>query len=94
MVPLVRSLLIIVIKVILFVVLFVVSARVIYFFIFPMPAEHQHQLFVFSEKIGINDLEDFYLLAEVIINLIAATIEFILVTKVCRKVKEKWGHSH
>lgn len=94
MVPLVRSLLIIVIKVILFVVLFLVSARLIYFFIFPLPPEHQHQLFVLSQKMRVSDLEDFYFIVEIIVNLIVATIEFILVTKILRKMKAKWRHSH
>jgi hypothetical protein len=73
--------------------MFVISVRFIHTYPLPMAPEHQHQLFVLSRKLGVRDPEDLYLSAEVIVNLIAATIEYILVMRLWRKVQRKWRHT-
>lgn len=90
MVTLVRNLLTITFKAILFVSLFSLSIRFIHTYPLPMPPEHQHQLFVLSQKFGIRDPGDLYLSAAVIVNLIAAAIEYTLLMRLWRKAKIKW----
>lgn len=87
MVTLVRSLLIIVLRVMVFVGLFVLSMRLIHTYPLPMPPDQQHQLFVLSRKLGIRDPDGLYLSAVAIVNLIAATIEYALLMMLWRKIK-------
>jgi hypothetical protein len=90
MVTLVRSLFIIAFRVALFLGLFVLSVRFIHTYPLPMPPEHQHQLFVLSQKLGVRDPGDLYVSAVVIVNLVAAAIEYTLLMRLWRKVKIKW----
>lgn len=90
MVTLVRSLLIIAFRVTLFLALFVLSVRFIHTYPLPMPPEHQHQLFVLSQKLGIRDPDNLYLSSVAIVNLVAAAIEYALLMRLWRKVKIKW----
>jgi hypothetical protein len=90
MVTLVRSLLIIIFRVMLFVGLFVLSMRFIHTYPLPMPPDQQHQLFVLSRKLGIRDPDDLYLSVVAIVNLIAAAIEYTLLMRLWRMVKMKW----
>jgi hypothetical protein len=84
-----RSLLIIAFRVMLFVGLFVLSVRFVHTYPLPMPPEHQHQLFVLSQKLGVRDPENLYLFAEVIVNLIAAAVGYMLLMRLWRKAKIK-----
>lgn len=92
MVTRVRSISIIALKVPLFIGLFLASARLIYAFVFPMFPEGQHQLFVLSQNMGIDDLESFYLFAEVVVNLIVAMIAYRFAMMVLNKMKAQTRH--
>ncbi len=85
-----HRLLIIASRAMLFVSLFALSARFIHIYPLPMLPEHQHQLFLLSQKLSVRDPENLYLFAEMAVNLIAAAIEYTLLTRLWREVKIKW----
>ena len=89
MAALARSLLAIMLKIALFIGLFVISMRFIHTYPLPMPPDQQHQLFMVSRKLGIRDPDDLYLSAVAIVNLAAAAIEYTLLMKLWRSVKIK-----
>jgi hypothetical protein len=84
MATLVRSLLLIIIKMFLFIGLFVLSMRFIHTYPLPMPHDQQHQLITLSRKLGIRDSDDLYLSAVAIGNLVIATIEYVLIVTLWR----------
>ncbi|CAN0619883.1 conserved protein of unknown function [Burkholderia multivorans] len=91
MVALARSLLAIIFKIALFVSLFVISMRFIHTYPLPMPLDQQHQLLMVSRNLSIRDPDDLYLSVVVVVNLVAAAIEYTLLMKIWRSAKIKWG---
>lgn len=80
-------------SILLYIGLFVLSMRFIHTYPYPMPPGHQHQLFVISRTIGIRDPGDLYIASVVIVNLIAASIEYALLMKLWRKAQTMWKHA-
>ncbi|MGN6087134.1 hypothetical protein [Trinickia sp.] len=87
----VRSLLIGLSKALLFVVLFVFSMRFVHTYPLPMPPDQQQKLFLISQELEIRDPDDLYLSAVAIVNLIVASMEYVLIAKIWIWIKVKWG---
>ena len=93
MAKLARSLLTTSFGMLLYIGLFALSMRFIHTYPYPMPPDHQHQLFVISRTIGVRDPGDLYISTVVIVNLIAASIEYSLLLKLWRKAQRMWTHT-
>jgi len=87
MVILVRKLSVGIVKLLMFVGLFVLSMRFIHTYPQPMPPEQLQYLFAISRTLGLRDPDDFYLSAVAIVNLIAATVEFKLLMRLWEKCR-------
>lgn len=53
----------------------------------PMPEGYQHEMFMVSQELGVHNPENFYLSAELIANLVAASIEYALLLQLVRKIR-------
>lgn len=78
-------------KVLFFFGLFWLSVPYIHTYPIPLPPEHQHILFMLSRRLGINDPRDFYVSAVIVVNLLAAVIEYKLLMWLWGKIKRKWN---
>lgn len=77
-----------ILKCIAFIGVFVLSLRFVNIYPHPMSDDYQHEMFLISSKLGVKNPENFYLSVELIVNLVAASIEYALLSKLYGKIRE------
>jgi hypothetical protein len=78
-----------VLKMLLFIGLFLTSMRFVHTYPLPMPIDQQQYLIEISEMFGVRDYEGFYLSAVTIVNLIVTIVLYVMIMKIWRRYWSK-----